>query len=52
MTQRIIGKGVVTGRAAETLRKALESPKYDPKKVKRFKEAIEFWGEVRNENKA
>lgn len=46
MTQVIIGKGVVTGRAAETLRKALENPRYDPKKVKRFKEALEFHRQV------
>lgn len=38
----IKGKGVVTGKAAMALRRALENPKIDPEKIRRFKEALEF----------
>lgn len=37
---------VVTGKDAEIIRKALENPRYDPEKVKRFKEALEFHRQV------
>lgn len=42
MGQAIEGKGIVTGKAAITLRRALEHPKVDPEKVKRLKEALQF----------
>ncbi len=42
MGQAIRGKGVVVGKAAATLRKALAQPKADPKKIKKLEEALEF----------
>ena len=42
MGQAIEGKGIVTGKAAITLRRALEHPKVDPERVKRLKEALQF----------
>ena len=47
MGQAIKGKGIVTGKAAITLQRALEHPKADPEKVKRLKEALQFHREVK-----
>ena len=47
MGQAIKGKGVVTGKAAMTLQRALEKSKADPEKAKKLEEAVEFHRGVR-----
>lgn len=47
MGQVIRGKGVVVGKAATILQKALARPKADPHKIKKLEEALEFHRKVR-----
>ena len=47
MGQAIRGKGVVTGKAATTLRRAVAQPKADPQKIKKLEEALEFHRKVK-----
>ncbi len=47
MGQAIRGKGVVVGKAAATLRRALAEPKADPQKIKKLEEALQFHREVK-----
>lgn len=47
MGQAIKGKGVVVGKAAIALKRALENPKPAPEKVRRLEEAIRFHTRVR-----
>ncbi len=47
MGQPIKGKGVVSGKAAMTLQRALEKSKADPEKAKKLKSALQFHSEVR-----
>ena len=47
MGQTIKGEGVVVGKAAIALKRALENPKPDPEKVRRLEEAIRFHSRVR-----
>ena len=42
MSHAIKGKGVVVGRAAKTLERALAKPKSDPQKAKKLEEALRF----------
>ena len=50
MGQAIRGKGVVTGKAATTLRRVLAEPKADPQKIKKLEEALEFHRMVKEIN--
>ncbi len=47
MGQVIKRKGVVTGKAAEKIRRALANAKPDPKKAKKLEEALEFHRSVK-----
>ena len=42
MGQAIKGKGVVVGKAAKTIERALSEPKSDPQKAKKLEEAVRF----------
>ena len=47
MGQAIKGKGVVVGKAAKSLRRALAKPQTDAHKAKKVEEAMEFHRTVR-----
>ena len=47
MGQAIERKGIVTGRSAMALQRALDNTKADPEKAKRLKEALQFHREVK-----
>ena len=47
MGQAIKGKGVVRGKAATTLRRALERSKADPEKAAKLRSALQFHSEVK-----